>query len=920
MKIIKNKIWNNKCLIAFLLSGLNMILIYVFFVTVFNKYLGMRSDYIAGTFGYFADFVRNTMDGKSNLFSFGLGLGLNEILAIASNGINIFNLLYFLYPFVELNTITIIIVILKVACIAASFQFYSSKVLKNDGISSVIISVFYSLCAYAVAYGTIHTMWLDALMILPLLCYAISICIDLEKRSLLIILYTYLFVSFFYLGYIVGIFSFFYTIGYLLLKHEYSESEKKWKSFLKKLANWVLCALIGVMISAALWVPTLFFIVANRVEDSTQTYDITATLLQILNSLFWGMGYGIEGTYSYIYCGIPVLILAPLFFFNRKISRREKLFYGFLTGTLFFCTICKPFNSFLHAFDQPDAFWYRYSFLISFCLCSIAAIQVKYIAELKMKMVVSVSFSLVLLYLFIQQTMPLWELPASYVPTLNNNVNFIFNCLFIVLWIAIGFLSCFSKKRVRDIALVLAFLLLCVESVTSSKALVAIKIEKEGFDEWYDDMLSATTNIKNENNDNNLEELYRVLVRNNEYSQNADLLFGYNGISDFGDIEKYKVRKFLSNVGFATSPRWSDDSGFTPVSEMLLGVKYVINRPSKMIEEDVNLDNSNQMENEESVLAEERGLEKTTGKNDNEKNETTFEKNEYYLGIGFLVSGETILFEYPGRNVFENSNAIVSTMSGQDVSCFEEIENSKIKYDEFSIDNTSYDNGNGFFRRTDSNGLYYFTVMNDDESLTNAYLQIEDNNPGNYELDYYVRGVQNVGNLQHVGARLSNANEMYYNKEKKKYTLFLSSYEAASPEVLYYDAINMYTLNEDNLKKQYDELSKGIYKVQKHSNGHIEGTVNVSGDKNLLFTSIPYDPGWSCKVNGVETEVIRVIDGAFMAVYLPKGEECKVEFDYEVPGLKIGCIVSLLGILAFLSVIFEKQLKGLGKSKKTEEK
>ncbi len=919
---MNKKVKNYNVLITFFLSGFVMFLIYLFSITKFNENLAMRSDYLYGGIGYFIDFVRNTLHGQSNLFSFGFGLGLNEILAIASNGISIFNLLYFLYPVVSINTITIIIVVLKVACIGAAFQFYSSRILHNDDFSSIVISVFYSICAFALAYGTIHIMWLDALMILPILCYAISICIDSNKRVLLILLYTLLFVSYFYLGYIVGIFSFLYVVSYILLKSanaekitgEIGENVKgRIKICFKQFANWILCAVIGVMLSAALWVPTLFFIMANRVEDSTQAYDISATLLQIINSLFWGMGYGIEGTYSYIYCGIPVLLLVPLFFFNKEINIKEKLFYGILTAFLFVCTICKPINLLLHAFDQPDSFWYRYSFLISFCLCSMAAIQLKYIKEVSIKTVLVVVSILVLLYQFIQQTTPIWSIAASYVPSQNNNTNFIFNCLFIAGWIIIGFLYCNKNEKIRLVSLILAGILVAVEGVTVMKPMIPVNIEKEGFDEWYDSMLSVTDEIKKNDQSG---DLYRVLVRNNDYTQNADLLFGYNGVSDFGNIEKYKVRRFLCNIGFATSPRWSDDSGFTPVSEMLLGVKYVINRPSRLVDEDETSNVSNYINDEMKKIVSAETLSELDAGEQSGAGETTYEKNEYNLGIGYLVSGEALFFDYPGRNVFENSNAVVSVLSGLDLDCFDKIDESRIVYDEFSTENTTYDNGMGYIRRTDSNGAFYITVMNEDEAISDAYLQVEDSDPGNYGFDFYVRGAQNIGNLELVGAELSNANEMYYNKEKKKYTLFLNSVEGVSPEILYYDALNLYSLNEENLKKQYDELSKGMYKITKYSNGHIEGTVDVSGDKTLLFTSIPYDPGWTCKVNGTDTEVIRVIDGAFMAVYLPKGGECSVEFDYECPGLKIGIMVSLLGILALLSVMFEKQLKSFGKDKK----
>ncbi len=65
----------------------------------------------------------------------------------------------------------------------------------------------------------------------------------------------------------------------------------------------------------------------------------------------------------------------------------------------------------------------------------------------------------------------------------------------------------------------------------------------------------------------------------------------------------------------------------------------------------------------------------------------------------------------------------------------------------------------------------------------------------------------------------------------------------------------------------------------------------------LLFFSVPYEAGWSAKVNG-ENVQIETVDTGFMAVPVKAGESY-VEFSYETPGLKAGAYVSLAGSLIF---------------------
>lgn len=71
----------------------------------------------------------------------------------------------------------------------------------------------------------------------------------------------------------------------------------------------------------------------------------------------------------------------------------------------------------------------------------------------------------------------------------------------------------------------------------------------------------------------------------------------------------------------------------------------------------------------------------------------------------------------------------------------------------------------------------------------------------------------------------------------------------------------------------------------------------TSNRENLLFFSVPYDDGFTAKVNGIETEIEKV-DLGFMAVPIKEGKNV-IEFEYETPGIKVGAIISLCGVILF---------------------
>ena len=91
---------------------------------------------------------------------------------------------------------------------------------------------------------------------------------------------------------------------------------------------------------------------------------------------------------------------------------------------------------------------------------------------------------------------------------------------------------------------------------------------------------------------------------------------------------------------------------------------------------------------------------------------------------------------------------------------------------------------------------------------------------------------------------------------------------------------------------------------------------------NLVFFSVPYDDGWSAKVNGQDVEIEKV-DYGFMAVLCPAGSN-DIQFTYETKGLFFGKVITAVGFGALIvylgAVKFTSRKKDENEVKTVEEK
>ncbi len=88
----------------------------------------------------------------------------------------------------------------------------------------------------------------------------------------------------------------------------------------------------------------------------------------------------------------------------------------------------------------------------------------------------------------------------------------------------------------------------------------------------------------------------------------------------------------------------------------------------------------------------------------------------------------------------------------------------------------------------------------------------------------------------------------------------------------------------------------------------VSGRVNAEND-GYLYTSIPYEDGWSVYIDGEKTETEK-FSGAFVTVPVKAGEH-SIKMTYFPAGLKAGLLISALSVLmyAVCAVIYNAALR-----------
>lgn len=793
--------------------------------------------------------ARNIREGNSLAYSFELSMGMNAVeYYVAVVGASFVNLIYILFPNMSMETFIVLAVVLKGSLVGACFTYFARRVLKTEGYVNVFFSLFYALCGFQVSINSVNYIWMDMVYLLPLLLTFIVTAIEENKWLRLCLTYAYLFACNFYIAYIVGFFTAIFFILYLLLY-----SEKDWKKRAITTVKYAGMVIWAAGLVAVLMVPTAVYMLTQYPMEvgGYHTDIIGKNILLYLQRFTYGGIWSDSVRYPYLYCGIPCILAFPFYLLDRKIEWKEKVLYILPLAILGLSCVLLPLYIFWHGFDEPDMWYYRFAFIISFLMVAVACKEFHNLQNHSLKKKIGI---VLVLGCFLEVSV---NSGIGY-GSVNDRRMLYVNAVLIAIWTLLAILISNKRSKHRELLIVLAFLLAMVEVISNGCIGHTIYQNKVEMNIWEEESKSALNLIKDDT------DFYRVKYAN-DLVFNSDTYWGYKGISDFASFENVALRKSLSGLGAYTSSRVTLGFGLNPLTQMILGVKYEIIGSAA--------------ENFENA-----GVYVTP--------------YPYVLGMGFMVDNAIRDLTLDEEDVFENCNRLAGSMLGEEVILFEEIPE-----EEYTIQ----ESGVMVYQEKNSEPYFYADLTDDDTKYLSvlvpnvgkdAYVAIGNRNRGIHSQDPFLfeRNIRRDGGR--LGVRYTKKLEdgggaLYFQVAMK---------QGATNNYFEYEKYRISYANEEALNYLYQKLSENQMQVEKYENGEVYGKVNVSGKNHIMFTSIPFDSGWKVFSSKGEVKIIPLVEGAFLGLEFPEEGNYDIHLKYEVPGGREGFIISIVALMILVGL------------------
>lgn len=176
---------------------------------------------------------------------------------------------------------------------------------------------------------------------------------------------------------------------------------------------------------------------------------------------------------------------------------------------------------------------------------------------------------------------------------------------------------------------------------------------------------------------------------------------------------------------------------------------------------------------------------------------------------------------------------------------------------------------------------------------------------------YYYVAVNNSSvekyNVTYVFADLSRKDDtsVTYGDGKRSYILNLGWLESGDSFTISSSdednmSLSIFRLNEEKLAEAIEMLGSQSLVVDEYTSSTVSGHITCTED-GLMYTSIPYEEGWTALVDGKEVEVVPFAD-TMLSIPLTAGEHT-IELRYYPSGLNEGILISCVALFCFLLLV-----------------
>ena len=885
-----------------------------------------------GQYVWFFEALRNFVRGDADLlYSFARQLG-GEFLGIYAYYLaSPLSFLVSLFPKERMLEALLALFTLKGALCGLTFGIYMHKTSKKPNkIAIVIFSASYALCSYAIIQQH-NTMWIDAVMWLPLITLGIESIIKHGKFKLYVVSLAVAVFSNYYIGYMLciycAIYFFIYYFGYST-KFRNNPTREKWH-FFRSLGRIVGYSLLALGIAAVIILSAYYSLNFGKTTFSDPSwklewkFDLLDFFFKLLPASYDTVRP--EGL-PFVYCGVLTLLLIPVYFTSKKYTVRERIFSAILLLVLFLSFSVNVFDLVWHGFQKPNWLNYRYSFMFSFYLCVLACRTMTDLdrASLRFARVFDICAIVLLasygikerygetktyLHAYLPITIAAVIIYLSVLTIIRRSkhkqiASFALACIVIVELFVNGLLGMGFSTTERNVGLVGD-----VGASTYSR---------------YNDFLKEVRPIveKVQENDDSFYRMEKTFYRSN----NDNMALNIRGLSGSTSTLNAETIRFLNSMGYASKAHWTKYLGNTPVADSILGIKYLISDQEiyetyyQKIDTDANGKYSTYLnpyalslafgvsddllEFQQGFVA---GTQKAPAKDaegQGVKNGISSLKNQINKLLSIAENDKNNTYVDNHSNPFDRLNAIIAAMLGEEepVPVFVSVPSTIDKVEGLTVKPDGY---------ADKNITGYFSTGSAASITLKADPLPSQNEIFFYFPTDYAREVDlalSVNGGAEAKKGTFNGNDtsriISFGMQNKDDALTLKMTLKGTDLYAEKDAKCFWYIDMAVFQDAIARLQQNQFEITEFTEHSFEGTYTASRANDLVLTTIAYDNGWEVWVDGERVEITKAL-GALVAFRVggEAGQQHDIRIVYNPKTVNIGLVISIISIFVFILLI-----------------
>lgn len=450
------------------------------------------------------------------------------------------------------------LIIIKTGLCGFTMAYYLSKRFNKKTLSVVVAGLFYALSSYMAAFSW-NIMWLDCLLLLPIIVLGIEKLVKEKKFLTYTIALGVAIFSNYYIAIMICIFSVLYFAVILFT----AEAKKNFRYFVNRIWLFAKYSLIAGGIGAAMFLPAFFALsyTASGEMNFPEMLQRYFSILDMLSRSMMGIDLSIFNAHEpNLYCTVAVFLLVPLYCLSTKVNRKEKIGKLILIALLLISFNLNIPNYIWHGLHFPNSLPARESFIYIFLLITMAYEAMINLKEFTTKQIGGCFAGAIALFLYIENK----YVSGDEYPFQIVYVSALF--LFLYFMIALAYKNGSLQKAVITYLLIVTCIAEATISSTQDDA-----YNTTGYSYYLADN-DAITSVLGEIKDT---DFYRV-EKLNRKTKNDAAWNDYHGVSIFSSTASAYFTDYLGYLGFEKSTNAYSYYGNTPFTSALLDVRYVL--------------------------------------------------------------------------------------------------------------------------------------------------------------------------------------------------------------------------------------------------------------------------------------------------------------------------------------------------------